>query len=82
MQLTAQNATGAPISNGFVTLGSNVTIQKLTDGDYLKLRFTYRGTNPNTDPNTWPEFKITVVKNGSDYEEYSSIKNNQYPHGL
>lgn len=74
MQLTAQNATGAPISNGFVTLGSNVTIQKLTDGDYLKLRFTYRGTNPNTDPNTWPEFKITVVKNGSDYEEYSSIK--------
>jgi len=70
MLLDAKADVGAPgISNGYVTLVSDVAIQKLTDGDYLSIRFSYCHTTGGAANPEWPQFKVIVVKDGVDYEE-------------
>jgi hypothetical protein len=69
MKLIAENDAGAPgVSNGYVTLASSVSIQKITDGDYLYLKFSYKHMSAGPANLYWPQFKVTVVKDGVDYE--------------
>jgi len=69
MELNAKQDAGAPgVSNGYITLLADVAIQKLTEGDYLKIRFNYRHTTDGVANPEWPQFKVTAVKDGVDYE--------------
>lgn len=73
MELTAKGNGGVITTNGYVTLTTPITVQKLTEGDYLKLRFSYLTTNMDTNPAALPEFRVTVIKDGLPYAE-NSIK--------
>lgn len=65
MELTAE-AGIAPVDNGYVTLAADEAIQKLTEGDYLKITFKYRTITPTLGSNN-PHFRIIAVKDGVDY---------------
>lgn len=65
MELTAESG-ALPVDNGYVTLAADESIQKLTEGDYLKITFNFRTTNL-LGLSTWPYFTIIVVKDGVDY---------------
>jgi len=79
MSLWAIHDAGAPgISNGYVTLTNDVSIQKLTEGDYLKLRFSYRHMTSGIGMLDWPQFKITVIKDGTDFESIPLFIMNNY----
>lgn len=72
MCLTAENGV-PPGNNGYVTLKNNVSIAKITDGDYLKLRFSYRHMTNGISWDGWPQFQIKVVKDGTVYDTFSPM---------
>lgn len=60
--------------NGYITLKNNLSIQKTSDGDYLKLKFSYIGIYSST-PEIAPTFRIKVIKDTEEFidENFHSI---------
>jgi hypothetical protein len=74
MSLIADHLVGTPAgSNGYMTLVNDVSIQKQSEGDYLKLRFSYRHMTPGISWDGWPQFNIKVLKDGVEYDTLNPI---------
>ena len=67
-EMQAEHNAVLPYDNGYITLEVGANVAKITDNDYIKLKFDYK-TNGTIVTEEFPEFRITVIKDGSEYPQ-------------